>query len=232
VPIDDLARVAELGFDPTPLVQEVMRAFFLTTVRWGAFHGDVHAGNMMLLRDGRIGVIDWGIVGRLDPSTHRFFISLLSAGLGNESAWPVVTRHITDVYGPAIGEAVGLSGDELTQFFRSIVEPALTRPFGEVSLAGIMQAIQLQMAKAQGIEAHRRSVRAIVRRLRTQRRVRRMADEAGGLMSDFDRGMFLLAKQLMYFERYGRMFVSEVPILNDRAFLEQLLTGVDVSSLD
>ena len=44
-----------------------MRAFFLTTVRWGAFHGDVHAGNMMLLRDGRIGVIDWGIVGRLDP---------------------------------------------------------------------------------------------------------------------------------------------------------------------
>src|ERR1700722_3480482 len=31
VPIDDLARVADLGFDPTPLVQEVMRAFFLTT---------------------------------------------------------------------------------------------------------------------------------------------------------------------------------------------------------
>jgi predicted unusual protein kinase regulating ubiquinone biosynthesis (AarF/ABC1/UbiB family) len=231
VPIDDLARVAELGYDPTPLVQEVMRAFFLTTVRWGAFHGDVHAGNMMMLRDGRIGVIDWGIVGRLDPSTHRFFISLLSAGLGNESAWPVVTKHITDVYGPAIGEAVGLSGDELTQFFRSIVEPALTRPFGEVSLAGIMQSIQRQMAKAQGIEAHQRSIRAIVRRLRSQRRVRRMADEAGGLMSDFDRGTFLLAKQLMYFERYGRLFVSEVPILNDRAFLEQLLAGVDVSSL-
>jgi aarF domain-containing kinase len=232
VPIDDLAKVADLGFDPTPLVQEVMRAFFLTTVRWGAFHGDVHAGNMMLLRDGRIGVIDWGIVGRLDPSTHRFFISLLSAGLGNEGAWPVVTEHITDVYGPAIAVAVGLSGDDLTAFFRSIVEPALTRPFGEVSLAGIMQAIQQQMAKAQGIEAHRRSLRSIVRRLRTQRRVRRMADQSGGLMSDFDRGTFLLAKQLMYFERYGRMFVSDVPILNDRAFLEQLLAGVDVATLD
>ena len=156
-----------------------MRAFFLTTVRWGAFHGDVHAGNMMLLRDGRIGVIDWGIVGRLDPSTHRFFISLLSAAMGNEAAWPVVTKHITDVYGPAIGIAVGLSDDELPAFFRSIVEPALTRPFGEVSLAGIMQTIQLQMAKAQGVEAHQRSVRAILRRLRTQRRVRRMADESG-----------------------------------------------------
>src|SRR5580700_8965946 len=231
VPIDDLARVADLGFDPTPLVQEVMRAFFLTTVRWGAFHGDVHAGNMMLLRDGRIGVIDWGIVGRLDPSTHRFFISLLSAAMGDESAWPVVTKHITDVYGPAIGVAVGLSDEDLTAFVRSIMEPALTRPFGEVSLAGIMQTIQLQMAKAQGVEAHQRSVRAILRRLRTQRKVRRMADQSGGLMSDFDRGTFLLAKQLMYFERYGRMFVSEVPILNDRAFITRLLAGVDMSSL-
>jgi len=231
VPIDDLARVADLGFDPTPLVQEVMRAFFLTTVRWGAFHGDVHAGNMMLLRDGRIGVIDWGIVGRLDPSTHRFFISLLAAAMGDEAAWPVVTKHITDVYGPAIGVAVGLSDEDLTAFIRSIMEPALTRPFGEVSLAGIMQTIQLQMAQAQGVEAHRRSVRAILRRLRTQRKVRRMADESGGLMSEFDRGTFLLAKQLMYFERYGRMFVSEVPILNDRAFITQLLAGVDMSSL-
>ncbi len=144
----------------------------------------------------------------------------------------MVTKHITDVYGPAIGVAVGLSGDDLTAFVRSIMEPALTRPFGEVSLAGIMQTIQLQMAKAQGVEAHQRSVRAILRRLRTQRKVRRMADESGGLMSDFDRGTFLLAKQLMYFERYGRMFVSEVPILNDRAFIEQLLAGVDMSSLD
>ena len=232
VPIDDLAKVAELGYDPTPLVQEVMRAFFLTTVRWGAFHGDVHAGNMMLLRDGRIGVIDWGIVGRLDPSTHRFFISLLSAAMGNEAAWGVVTKHITDVYGPAIGEAVGLSGDELTAFFRSLLEPALNRPFGEVSLAGLIQGVQLQVAKAQGVEAHQRSVRAIVRKVRSQRRVRRMADESGGLMSDFDRGTFLLAKQLMYFERYGRMFVSEVPILNDREFITQLLAGVDLGEGD
>ena len=231
VPIDDLAKVAELGFDPSPLVQEVMRAFFLTTVRWGAFHGDVHAGNMMLLRDGRIGVIDWGIVGRLDPSTHRFFISLLAAAMGDESAWPVVTKHITGVYGPAISVAVGLSGDDLTAFFRSVLEPALTRPFGEVSLAGILQTIQLQMAQAQGVEAHRRSVRSILRRLRSQRAVRRMADESGGLMSEFDRGTFLLAKQLMYFERYGRMFVSEIPILNDRTFISQLLNGVDLSSL-
>jgi aarF domain-containing kinase len=230
VPIDDLARVGELGIEPLPLVQEVMRAFFVTTVRWGAFHGDVHAGNMMLLRDGRIGVIDWGIVGRLDPLTHRFFLSLLSAAMGNEQAWGDVTGYITRTYGPAIGEAVGMSDEELTVFVRSIFEPALTRPFGEVSLAGLIQAIQLQVAKAQGIEAHARTLGAILHRLRSQRRLRRMADASGGLMSEFDRGTFLLAKQLMYFERYGRLFVSDLPILHDRAFIEQLLAGVDLTA--
>jgi predicted unusual protein kinase regulating ubiquinone biosynthesis (AarF/ABC1/UbiB family) len=228
VPIDDLAQVAELGIDPMPLVQEVMRAFFLTSVRWGAFHADVHAGNMMLLRDGRIGVIDWGIVGRLDPATHRFFISLLSAGMGNEAAWADVTGHITRTYGPAIGMAVGMSDTELTGFVRSLLEPALNRPFGEVSLASLMQTIQLQVANAQGIEAHTRSVRAIVHRLRAQRRLRQMADQSGGLMSEFDRGTFLLTKQLMYFERYGRMFVSDQPILNDREFITALLASVDM----
>ena len=49
-------------------------------------------------------------------------------------------------------------------------------------------------------------------------------------MSAFDRGTFLLTKQLMYFERYGRLFISEIPLLNDRAFLEQLLAGVDLST--
>jgi hypothetical protein len=86
------------------------------------------------------------------------------------------------------------------------------------------------VATAQGIEAHARTLGAILHRLRSQRRIRRMADESGGLMSEFDRGTFLLAKQLMYFERYGRMFVSELPILHDREFIGQLLAEVDLGS--
>ncbi len=227
VPIDDVARVADLGIDPAPLIEAVVRAFFLTTVRWGAFHGDVHAGNMLLLRDGRIGIIDWGIVGRLDANTHRFFLRLLAGALGDESAWTDVTAHITSTYGPAIQDAVGLSDEQLTAFVRSLIEPTLNRPFGEVSLAAVMQATQVQVAKAQGIEAHRRSPGAVAHRLRAQRRLRRMADQAGGTLSDFDRGTFLLGKQLMYFERYGKLFLSDVPILHDRTFFAQLLEGQD-----
>lgn len=225
VPIDDLARVQELGHDPAPLVAEVVRGFFVTTVRWGAFHGDVHAGNLLLLEDGRLGIIDWGIVGRLDRDTHRFFLRILEAVLGDESAWPDITAHLTRTYGRAIQEGLGLDDDQLTAFIRSLVEPTLTRPFGEVSLAALVEAPQIQAAKATGAAAHERSVRSLVRRLRNQRRMRRIAGEAGGLMSDFDRGTFLLGKQLMYFERYGKLFLADVPILGDREFLASLVAG-------
>ncbi len=226
VPIDDLAGAAELGVDPAPLVEQVVRGFFLTAVRWGAFHGDVHAGNMLLLRDGRIGIIDWGIVGRLDPETHYFFIRTLAAALGDEGAWDDIAADLTNTYGPAMQEGLGLSDDELAVFIRSLIEPVLLRPFGEVSLATLIQAPQVQAAKARGIEAHHRSVGAVVGRLRAQRRLRRLADESGGTDSDFDRGTFLLGKQLVYFERYGKMFLADVPLLDDRTFFEDLLEGL------
>ena len=127
--------------------------------------------------------------------------------------------------------AVGLTDDELTVFIRTIIEPTLTRPFGEVSLAGIMQTTQLQMAQAQGIEAHQRSVRAILRRLRAQRRVRRMADEAGRPDVGVRPGD-LPARQAAHVLRALRqMFLSDVPILDDREFFAQLLAGVDLSDL-
>jgi predicted unusual protein kinase regulating ubiquinone biosynthesis (AarF/ABC1/UbiB family) len=226
VAIDDLAKAATLGYDPAPLVEEVVRAFFITTVRWGAFHGDLHAGNMLLLADGRLGIIDWGIVGRLDEDTHRFVVRLLDAVLGDESAWPDITAHLTRVYGQAIQVGLGLDDEQLTVFLRGIVEPALTRPFGEVSLAAMLEAPLVQAAKARGARAHERPLRAVALRLRTNRRMRRLADEAGGLMSDFTRGAFLLAKQFMYFERYGKLFLSDRPILADQEFLSALVAGV------
>ncbi len=225
VPVDDLARVRDLGHDPAPLIAEVVRGFFLTTVRWGAFHGDLHAGNMLLLEDGRLGIIDWGIVGRLDPDTHRFFVRVLEAVLGDESAWPDITAHLTRTYGRAIQEGLGLNDEQLTQFVRGLIEPTLTRPFGEVSLAALVEAPQVQAVRATGAAAHERSVRSLVRLVRNQRRMRRIAEGSGGLLSDFNRGMFLLGKQLMYFERYGKLFLADVPIMADREFVASLVAG-------
>jgi predicted unusual protein kinase regulating ubiquinone biosynthesis (AarF/ABC1/UbiB family) len=226
VPIDDLARVGDLGVDPGPLVEDVVRFFFHTTARWGTFHGDVHAGNMMILTDGRVGIVDWGIVGRLDPETHWFFLRTMAAVLGEEDAWIDVTRHLVRTYGPALEQAVGMDETELAGFVRSLVLPMLTQPFGQTSLAALFQTFERQVARAHGLEAQQLTLGAVIRRWRQLRQIRQLAEAGGGFDTDFDRGNFLLGKQLMYFERYGRLFLSDKPIMGDREFFAKLLQTV------
>ena len=225
VAIDDFAEVEALGAKPAELIDQLIRGFFTMTIRWGTFHGDIHAGNLLLLRDGRVGVIDWGIVGRLDEETRWFFTRMLAAVLGEEEAWRDVAAHTTKTYGPAIAEAMGMDDEQLAVFMRMMIEPILLKPFGEVSFADMLNATQVQVAKANGVEFQKTTLPALWKRLRLQRKIQKMATETGGIMSDFDRGNFLLGKQLMYFERYGKMFLADRPILSDREFLQGLLDG-------
>jgi predicted unusual protein kinase regulating ubiquinone biosynthesis (AarF/ABC1/UbiB family) len=48
-----------------------MRAWFQCMILHGYFHGDVHAGNLMTLDDGRVGFLDFGIVGRFTPERRE-----------------------------------------------------------------------------------------------------------------------------------------------------------------
>ncbi len=223
VPIDDLAAIEAFGIDPRPVVHEVIKGFLLTAIRWGTFHADVHAGNLLMLRDGRIGVIDWGIVGRMDPDSHRFFRRIIEAALGDESAWDDIGNYLLRVYGPALREGLQSDDQGVIDFVRTLMEPVLTQPFGQTSLAELLNAPMQRLAEVRGMEARDRSLRTLSRRLREQRRVRAMLDEHGGYGTDFDRGQFLLSKQLMYFERYGKLFYGDLSLFEDRAFFEQAL---------
>ena len=44
-----------------------------------SFHADLHAGNLMLLDDGRVGFIDFGIVGQLKPEVWTACIAFMDA---------------------------------------------------------------------------------------------------------------------------------------------------------
>lgn len=45
----------------------------------GLFHGDPHPGNVLIIGHDKIGFLDFGIVGRLDPQTREALVFLLSA---------------------------------------------------------------------------------------------------------------------------------------------------------
>ncbi|MDY7003523.1 MAG: AarF/ABC1/UbiB kinase family protein [Cyanobacteriota bacterium] len=55
------------------------RAFFQQFYITGFFHADPHPGNIFYLEDGRIALLDCGMVGRLDPRTQQTLTELLLA---------------------------------------------------------------------------------------------------------------------------------------------------------
>ncbi len=70
----------ELGLDRSALARELLHCFLRQILRDGTFHADPHPGNVMVLRDGSLALIDFGSVGRLDPlqqaALQRMLIAL------------------------------------------------------------------------------------------------------------------------------------------------------------
>ena len=61
-----------MNLDPRQLIKKSTRIFFNQVFRDGFFHGDMHPGNVFILKDGRIAPVDFGIMGRLDMATRVF----------------------------------------------------------------------------------------------------------------------------------------------------------------
>ncbi|QDZ39850.1 AarF/ABC1/UbiB kinase family protein [Euhalothece natronophila Z-M001] len=57
----------------------LFRVFFQQIYLDGFFHADPHPGNIFYLQDGRIALIDCGMIGRLDPRTQQILTEMLLA---------------------------------------------------------------------------------------------------------------------------------------------------------
>ncbi|KAG6738633.1 hypothetical protein POTOM_058253 [Populus tomentosa] len=69
VPLTDLDSISSLVSSPETSLITALNVWFGSLLACETFHADVHAGNLWLLRDGRIGFLDFGIVGRISPKT-------------------------------------------------------------------------------------------------------------------------------------------------------------------
>lgn len=79
VPLTDLDVVKKYAKDPSQVLIGAMNTWFGSLMMCPSFHADLHAGNLMLLRDGRIGFIDFGIVGQLQPEVWSACMKFMDA---------------------------------------------------------------------------------------------------------------------------------------------------------
>ena len=61
------------------LARTVVAVCFQQLFEDGLFHGDPHPGNILVLEDGRIGLLDFGLVGRLSPQMKQTLVVLTLA---------------------------------------------------------------------------------------------------------------------------------------------------------
>jgi len=78
------SELLEKGEDTKPLVSTYFNTAYKMLFIDGFFHGDLHPGNVLVLPDNRVGVLDCGMVGRLSPVAKDRVIDILYAVLNED----------------------------------------------------------------------------------------------------------------------------------------------------
>jgi ubiquinone biosynthesis protein len=110
----DVRRVAWSDARPadrTKIADQLFRTFLEQMMQHGVFHADPHPGNVMLLSDGRLALIDFGATGRLDPVQQAALRDMMAG----------VTRRDPDAVAQAVLQVARLRrGVDVADFERAL----------------------------------------------------------------------------------------------------------------
>ena len=79
IKVSDLCAIDAAGLDRREIARRGADAFLKMVLDHGFFHGDPHPGNVMILPGNVICLLDYGMVGRLDPAIKRYLTDVLGA---------------------------------------------------------------------------------------------------------------------------------------------------------
>ena len=134
--VDRFDEIKARGIDGETKLVAGLRAWFQCVVFYGFFHGDVHAGNLMLLDDESIGFLDFGIVGRFDDE-DRYLVTdyMIAFASGNY-------KRLGEIIVEMAGKPDNLDFDGFVADLGETYSPLLKLSFAEVNYADFLPGIQ------------------------------------------------------------------------------------------
>lgn len=146
VRLDDPAAVSNAGFEPADVARAHAEILLHQVFEAGVFHADPHPGNFLLLADGRIALLDFGMVGRLDDRTQRAFTRLLLGTASQDAAAMVQALESLGIIGkPGLAEGVRRDLHRmLDRYYGLSVDQFSLQDYLE-DLLGVVQRRRLQL---------------------------------------------------------------------------------------
>jgi ubiquinone biosynthesis protein len=133
--VSDSKGLEKIDVAPQQLAERGANIFIEMIFRDGFYHADPHPGNLLVLPDGKIGILDAGMVGRIDERfRHQIEEILLAAG--DRDAQRLVDA-VTDICGTPRGLDRGALSTDLTEFF----EEYGTQAVGQFDVSGALTGV-------------------------------------------------------------------------------------------
>ncbi|MFZ2445736.1 MAG: AarF/UbiB family protein [Syntrophobacteraceae bacterium] len=76
IKMDQVEEIRARGIDPDEIAMIGLRSFSRQLMEYGFFHADPHPGNTLVMHDGRVSLVDFGITGYLDEEMMRRIANL------------------------------------------------------------------------------------------------------------------------------------------------------------
>jgi ubiquinone biosynthesis protein len=135
IKLNDREALIEAGHDCKALAAILVRSFLRQAIVDGFFHADLHHGNLFALPDGRIAVIDFGIMGRIDRKA-RVWLAEILYGLITGDYRRVAEIHFEAQYVPAHHNVA-----EFATALRAAGEPIRGLPVKEISVGRMLESL-------------------------------------------------------------------------------------------
>ncbi|MFG1430078.1 2-polyprenylphenol 6-hydroxylase [Xanthobacter sp. V2C-8] len=132
IKLSDKEALVAAGHNLKEIARIVMQSFLRQAMRDGFFHADMHPGNLFVDAQGRLVVVDCGIMGRLGVKERRFLAEILYGFITRN--W----RRTAEVHFEAGYVPFHHSVDDFALAIRAIGEPIHSRRADQISMARLL----------------------------------------------------------------------------------------------
>lgn len=132
IPLTEKARLEAAGADLPGLAISVTRGFLAAALDHGFFHADMHEGNLIYGKDGKLWIVDFGIMGRIGHKERRYLAEILYGFLRRDY------KRVAEVHQEAGYVPEKFTVEEFAQALRAIGEPIFGKTADEVSMSRLL----------------------------------------------------------------------------------------------